>query len=172
MKYSDLIKLTAKQQELSKQIKGKKQIEKSPIDDWSVPISFVKTEEHNNHGDGHQNNICWEMFRDYSWSIGFIWFSQFAGPFRVGNTFISGVMYFKDKRPQAVSELSSCELENIFSRFRFRLKEREGYRLKSRFNLLNLEDKVSLIKQLQTLPNHQLNEYFESGGKIIDFMED
>lgn len=81
-------------------------------------------------------------------------------------------MYFKDKRPQAVSELSSCELENIFSRFRFRLKEREGYRLKSRFNLLNLEDKMSLIKQLQTLPNHQLNEYFESGGKIIDFMED
>lgn len=63
MKYSDLINLTAKQQELSKQIKDKKQIEKSPIDDWSVPISFVKTEEHNNHGDGHQNNICWEMFR-------------------------------------------------------------------------------------------------------------
>lgn len=165
MKYNEMINQIAKQTEMEKFNCSK------PSDGWSVPIAFVKTEEHNNHGILHQNNIRWDLLSDNSFSLGFIWYTQFSGPFLIKDEIVNGLIYFKGEKPRPISEITSEEMDILFSRSKFKMRERMGSRLKSRYNLLLIDEKLSLIEKLKSIDKDQLNQYFEYGGRLIDLME-
>lgn len=154
MKYKEMINQIARRTEKEKLNCSK------PSDGWSVPIAFVKTEEHNNHGELHQNNIRWELLRDDSFPLGFIWYTQFSGPFLIKDEIVDGMIFLKGEKPRPISEITSEELDILFSRSKFKMRERMGSRLKNRYNLLLINEKLPMIDKLKSIDKDQLNQYF------------
>ena len=170
MTYKELMALNAKQDEILARSNFNPSI---TIKEQQEPIyHFVVKEEHNNFGDNHMNNVDWILFDDNDKERLCLWYTQFCGPFYVGDKFIDGRINLLSGEVFLIGSLTSDEVKNLLYGRRFRLDFREIYcRLRNIHNLKTINEKKELIALIMSMSPEEQNKYLDYNGQCIDFFE-
>lgn len=102
-----------------------------------------------------------------------MWYAQFVGPYYSPDIkdFISGKITLKDSTVKPLDSMTSQEIKKIMSGRKFRIRREDwALRLRNRFNLLELHEKISLINESRRRDFEQ-NRLYLDGGSKYDFIE-
>lgn len=170
MTYKELMALNAKQEEILKKNKFNPCI---TIKEHYEPIyHFIVNEEHNNFGEDHMTNVDWILLDENNEERLRLWYTQFCGPFFVGDKFINGTIILSNGNRYLIGSLTSEEVKNLLDSRRFRLEYRRIHcRLRNIHNLKCINEKQKLMSLIESLNPEEREKYLDNYGQCIDFIE-
>ena len=170
MTYKELMALNAKQEEILKSSNFNPCV---TIKEHHEPIyHFLVREELNSFGENHMTNVDWILFDDKDEERLRLWYSQFCGPFYLGDRFVDGTINLTNGKIYLIGSLTPVEVKDLLDGRRFRLEFRNIHcRLRNIHNLKQLSEKKNLISLIESLSPEERNKYLDCNGQRIVFLE-